>query len=93
MRWPMTGLVLTLAFPVALLATMGTIMDTALAGGPAHGARAAGMGTAFAAIADDPSAITHNPAGLAFQDGMALYGGAMVIAPSTTYRDSLGHTE
>lgn len=32
------------------------------------GARAAGMGGAFAAVADDASAIFHNPAGLAFAE-------------------------
>ena len=33
------------------------------------GARAAGMGGAFAAIADDGSALYYNPAGIAFQEG------------------------
>lgn len=32
------------------------------------GARAIAMGAAFSAVADDPSAIYYNPAGLAFQD-------------------------
>jgi len=32
-----------------------------------HGARAMGMGLAFAAVADDPSAIFFNPAGLGWQ--------------------------
>lgn len=33
------------------------------------GARAAGMGTAFIAVADDGSALFYNPAGIAFQPG------------------------
>jgi long-chain fatty acid transport protein len=36
------------------------------------GARAAGMATAFAAIADDGSAIFYNPAGIAFQKGLRV---------------------
>jgi long-chain fatty acid transport protein len=32
------------------------------------GARAIGLGGAFAAVADDPTAVWHNPAGLAFPD-------------------------
>jgi long-chain fatty acid transport protein len=32
------------------------------------GARAIAMGAAFAGVADDPSAIYYNPAGLAFQN-------------------------
>src|ERR1051325_6949751 len=34
------------------------------------GGRAAGMGGAFTAVADDGSAIFYNPAGIAFQKGM-----------------------
>src|SRR5580658_10328892 len=36
------------------------------------GARAAGMGTAFIATADDGSALFYNPAGIAFQPGRHL---------------------
>src|ERR1700733_6931609 len=36
------------------------------------GARAAGMGTAFIAVADDGSALFYNPAGIAFQPGTHL---------------------
>lgn len=36
------------------------------------GTRAAGMGTAFIATADDPSAIFYNPAGIAFQSGVHM---------------------
>jgi long-chain fatty acid transport protein len=36
------------------------------------GARAAGMGTAFIAVADDGSALFYNPAGIAFQPGKHL---------------------
>ena len=43
------------------------------------------MGTAFVAIADDPSAITHNPAGLTQLTGTNIYGGATFVIPFTMY--------
>ena len=36
------------------------LAKTSLAGNPLEGAKAAAMGGAFAAVADDPSAIAHN---------------------------------
>jgi long-chain fatty acid transport protein len=63
------------------------------AGGPVHGAKAAAMGTAFVAIADDPSAITHNPAGLATLKGTNLYGGVAVVVPSSEFTSPAGGTE
>ena len=50
-----------------------------------HGARAMGMGGAFAARASDLSAIYFNPAGLAFQKGRQVYVGVTLIAPSSTF--------
>ena len=44
-----------------------------------QGAKASGMAGAFAATADDPSAIFYNPAGIAQQREMTLYGGATFI--------------
>ena len=43
------------------------------------GARAAGMGTAFTAVADDGSALFYNPAGIAFQPGMRLQMDNLVV--------------
>jgi len=42
---------------------------------PFQGGRAGGMASAFVGLADDSSAIAHNPAGLAFVDGTYLYAG------------------
>jgi len=42
--------------------------------------RATGMGLAFAGVADDPSAIFYNPAGIAFQDHFAVMGGATILS-------------
>jgi long-chain fatty acid transport protein len=65
----------------------------ALAGGPVHGARAAGMGTAFVAVADDPSAILYNPAGIAQIKGNNIYAGNSILIPFTSYKDPLGNKE
>jgi long-chain fatty acid transport protein len=46
---------------------------------PEQGAKASAMAGAFAATADDPSAIFYNPAGLAQQRHMAAYAGTTLI--------------
>lgn len=55
------------------------------AGGPIHGARAAGMGTAFIGLADDPSALLHNPAGITQLSGTQLYAGITVLSIKSEY--------
>src|SRR5574341_455405 len=60
-----------------------SVLTDVFAGGPVHGAKAAGMGTAFAGLADDPSAILYNPAGLTQVEGTAVYGGISVVSLST----------
>lgn len=65
----------------------------ALSGGVEHGSRAGGMGAPFAAISDDPSAMAHNPAGLAGQEGTNVYIGATAMALSTEYTGTDGSTE
>ncbi len=51
------------------------------------GNKALGMGGAFTAVADDPSAFFWNPAGMAFQidEGTQLMGGVIFIAPSQEF--------
>jgi len=44
-----------------------------------QGPRATGMGLAFTAVADDPSAIFYNPAGIGFQDHFSVELGAGFI--------------
>jgi long-chain fatty acid transport protein len=63
------------------------------AGGPVHGSKAVGMGTAFVAVADDPSAILHNPAGLTQLKGTMIYGGNAFVIPSTSFTSTTGDTE
>jgi len=52
-----------------------------------HGNRAMAMGGAFTAVADDPSALFWNPAGMAFQtdEGIQLVFGGTLIAPEQTF--------
>lgn len=63
------------------------------AAGPVHGARAAGMGTAFLAVADDPSSIIYNPAGLIRSKGTNIYGGITPLIISSTYKSNSGAKE
>ena len=49
------------------------------------GARALGMGGAFTAQADDPSAIFFNAAGIADLEGTRLYGGVSTIFTGTSF--------
>lgn len=58
-----------------------------------HGAKAAGMGTAFVAIADDLSAMVYNPAGLTLSKGTNVYTGATAIMNSSDYKSPLGESE
>lgn len=62
------------------------------AGGPVHGARAAGMGTAFVGLADDSSAILFNPGGLTQSKGTSVYAGVTAVSPSTVYTATSGNT-
>jgi len=43
-----------------------------------QGAKATAMGGAFAAVADDPSAIFYNPSGIGFQDHFSIMAGTTV---------------
>ena len=63
------------------------------ASNPSQGARAAAMGTAFVAIADDPSAILHNPAGLTSLKGTHTYGGGTALTILSSYEDPHGQEE
>jgi len=84
-----------LLVPIALL-----LATPARAGGflvYEQGARAHGMGGAFAAVADDPTALYYNPAGLAFQpNGIGLAAGLSLITadlettPKLIERDATG---
>lgn len=72
-------------------AVLGFVLGGLLASAPAYpsgfqvmtqGARATGMGLAFAGVADDPSAIFFNPAGIGFQEHFSLMVGGAVLGRS-----------
>jgi long-chain fatty acid transport protein len=50
-----------------------------------QGARGMGFAGAYAAQTNDPSAIFHNPAGIAFLKGKHLYIGGTLIAPTSDF--------
>jgi long-chain fatty acid transport protein len=52
---------------------------------PEMGIKAMGMGNAFTAVANDPSALWFNPAGIAFQQGTVLTVGGDVIFPKVDF--------
>lgn len=76
------------------LLTLLTFISTASAAGfhiREQGAKAMGMGNAFAAQADDPTAIFFNPAGLAFQDGTQVSAGITTIfIPEANFTGTVG---
>lgn len=53
------------------------------------GARPLGMGNAFTAIADNPTAIFFNPAGLVSLSGIQVEGGVSMVAPSFGYTTTI----
>ena len=78
---------------VTILGISFLLQTYSFAGTPVHGSKAAGMGAAFVGIADDPSAIMHNPAGLTQLKGTNMYGGGTVVIPSTEYTSPTGQSE
>ena len=57
-----------------------------------QGAAAAGMSNAFAAQADDPSALHYNPAGMTQLQGVQLMAGALASGGSTNFTSLTGIT-
>ena len=57
-----------------------------------HGARAMALGGAFTGLANDPSAIYFNPAGITQLKGTRFYFGTTAISPSATYTSGSGST-
>ncbi|MFI5289783.1 MAG: long chain fatty acid transport protein, partial [Polyangia bacterium] len=80
-----------LALPLAL-ATVFALPGVAGAAGLSRpnmvGARAIGLGGAFTAVADDPTAVWHNPAGPAFFGDNVAYLGAELVLTQRSYTPS-----
>jgi long-chain fatty acid transport protein len=74
LRYPRTFLALALLFLTSAPAfPSGFSIFT-------QGAKASGMGLAFTAVADDPSAIFYNPAGLGFQKHFSVQVGGTLLS-------------
>lgn len=80
-------------FPLFPIIFLSFIPLESLASNPTQGAKAAAMGTAVVAIADDPSAVAHNPAGLANVKGTRIYGGATALTIRSTFENPQGMFE
>jgi long-chain fatty acid transport protein len=57
-----------------------------------QGAAASAMSNAFAAQADDPSALHYNPAGMTQLQGLQLMAGALIVGGSTDFTSPTGVT-
>jgi long-chain fatty acid transport protein len=57
-----------------------------------QGAAASGQGTAFAAQADDPSALYYNPAGMTQLPGLQMSIGTLIVGGGYRYTDPAGTT-
>lgn len=57
-----------------------------------QGASATGQGAAFAAQADDPSAIHYNPAGMSQLEGIQFSAGTLLIGGNVQFKSALGPT-
>ncbi len=69
------------------------LVPTAEAATPIHGAKAAGMGTAFIAAGDDPSVIAANPAALTRSPSTQVYGGFTALTIDSRYISPAGERE
>lgn len=68
---------------------LAIVVNVAFAGGfqiNEHGARAMAMAGAFTGLADDPSALFYNGAGLTQLSGTHIVAGVTLIAPSASFR-------
>jgi len=78
---------------LCLLFLLFSVPSVSFAGTPVLGSKSTGMGTAFTAVSDDPSAIAHNPAGLTQVKGTNAYGGMTLFMPHSTYDSPSGESE
>ncbi len=78
-------------FFVELIVVCLMIPATALGHGFAnyvHGAKSVAMGNAFTALADDPTAIFYNPAGILQLEGTHLSFGLTAFLPDSTFKSN-----
>src|SRR5947208_15617240 len=73
-----------------LLLASSTLWAAGLQRPNVGGARAVGMGGAYTAVADDPSAVWYNPAGTAFYGDNVVVLGAELVLLDRAYQPSAG---
>ena len=79
---------IVLAASLASITLVGTVTQSTAAGFKVgeQGAKPMAMANAFAAQADDPSALAYNPAGIAFQKGTQFQlGTTTILVPQTEF--------
>ncbi|MBA5867429.1 MAG: long-chain fatty acid transporter [Nitrospira sp. CR1.3] len=81
-RWSSFAVLLVLGVPAVSHGEAFRVLD--------QGAAASGQGTAFAAQADDPSALHYNPAGMTQLQGVQFYGGLLLVGGSYNYTSPAG---
>jgi len=86
--WWATCILIVLALSYSVSAPSGA--DAQALRFQPQGARAAGQGNAFAAQADDPSAIHYNPAGLTQVEGVQSILGTNVLGGSVKFKSPTG---
>ena len=87
-KWLLFASLITAYF--ALAAHDGTASGFRL---PDQDAKALGMGGAFTAMADNPSAVWYNPAGITQLDGTRASAGIITIYPILTHENTDGTTD
>ena len=82
-------------FEILIVAAVGSLLTQSFLFGnaarlPSQGIEAVARGYAFAATADDLSAMYYNPAGLALQKSPTVENGLYYLTPSTSYTSPSG---
>ena len=75
---------------VAVIAGMADPVSAQVPRVYGQGTSASGMGNAFAAQADDPSALHYNPAGMVQLRGIQVMGGGSLVGGTTDFRSPSG---
>lgn len=94
MHWRCFGrhVIHQLAWAIVAVLFMGTVGYAQTPRIQGQGAAASGMGNAFAAQADDPSALHYNAAGITQLSGVQFMAGSSFIGGPTEFRNAAGVT-
>ena len=82
------SLLATVVILIGLLGVADSVVYAGAFGLDEQGAAAMGRANAFAAQADDPTALFYNPAGIGQLSGTQISVGTTLIVPSTTFENA-----